>query len=113
MTLYFSSNRKGGYGGLDIYSAQMDSRGRFGKVRNLGPDINTAGDELFPYVSDNGKLYFSSDGQPGYGMMDIFVVNQNVVHLHTMISLPITKGINALHYPETASHVAPIRSPYH
>ncbi len=67
-TLYFSSNRKGGSGGLDLYSAQMDSRGRFGKVRNLGPDINTAGDELFPYVAENGKLYFSSDGHPGYGM---------------------------------------------
>lgn len=75
-TLYFSSNRKGGFGGLDLYSAQMDSRGRFGRVRNLGPDINTPGDELFPYVSDNGKLYFSSDGHPGYGMLDIFVVNR-------------------------------------
>lgn len=75
-TLYFSSNRKGGYGGLDLYSAQMDSRGRFGKVRNLGPDVNTAGDELFPYVAENGKLYFSSDGHPGYGMLDMFVVNR-------------------------------------
>jgi peptidoglycan-associated lipoprotein len=75
-TLYFSSNRKGGYGGLDIYAAQMDSRGRFGRVRNLGPEINTAGSELFPYVSENGKLYFSSDGHPGYGMLDIFVVNR-------------------------------------
>jgi outer membrane protein OmpA-like peptidoglycan-associated protein len=75
-TLYFSSNRKGGYGGDDIYSAQMDSRGRFGKVRNLGPDINTAGDESFPYVAENGKLYFSSDGHPGYGMLDMFVVNR-------------------------------------
>ena len=75
-TLYFSSNRKGGYGGLDLYSAQMDSRGRFGKVRNLGSEINTAGDELFPFVSDNGKIYFSSDGQPGYGMLDVFVVNR-------------------------------------
>lgn len=75
-TLYFSSNRKGGSGGLDLYSAQMDSRGRFGKVRNLGPDINTAGDELFPYVAENGKLYFSSDGHPGYGMLDLFVVNR-------------------------------------
>lgn len=75
-TLYFSSNRKGGFGGLDIYSAQMDGRGRFGKVRNLGPEINTAGAELFPYVSENGKLYFSSDGQSGYGMLDIFVVNR-------------------------------------
>jgi outer membrane protein OmpA-like peptidoglycan-associated protein len=75
-TLYFSSNRKGGFGGLDIYSAQMDGRGRFGKVKNLGPEINTAGAELFPYVSENGKLYFSSDGQSGYGMLDIFVVNR-------------------------------------
>lgn len=75
-TLYFSSNRKGGQGGLDIYSAQMDGRGRFGKVKNLGPDINTAGDESFPYVSENGKLYFSSDGHPGYGMLDIFEVNR-------------------------------------
>lgn len=75
-TLYFSSNRKGGFGGLDLYSAQMDSRGRFGKVKNLGADINTAGDETFPYVSDNSKMYFSSDGHPGYGMLDIFVVNR-------------------------------------
>ncbi|MBI1768629.1 MAG: OmpA family protein [Bacteroidetes bacterium] len=75
-TLYFSSNRKNGYGGLDLYSALMDSRGRFGKVKNLGPDINTAGDELFPYIAENGKLYFSSDGHPGYGMLDLFVVNR-------------------------------------
>jgi len=75
-TLYFSSNRKGGYGGLDLYSAQMDSRGRFGKVKNLGPEINTAGSETFPYISENGKMYFSSDGHPGYGMLDIFVVNR-------------------------------------
>jgi outer membrane protein OmpA-like peptidoglycan-associated protein len=75
-TLYFSSNRKGGYGGLDIYSCQMDSRGRFGRVKNLGPDINTAGDELFPYIAENGKLYFSSDGHPGYGMLDMYVVNR-------------------------------------
>jgi outer membrane protein OmpA-like peptidoglycan-associated protein/tetratricopeptide (TPR) repeat protein len=81
-TLYFASNRKGrgrqmvGYGGLDLYSAQMDSRGRFSRVRNLGPDINTAGDELFPYVADDAKLYFASDGHPGYGGLDIFVVKR-------------------------------------
>jgi peptidoglycan-associated lipoprotein len=75
-TLYFSSNRKGGYGGLDLYSAIMDSRGRFGKVKNLGPTINTAGDETFPYMADNSKLYFSSDGHPGFGMLDLFVVNR-------------------------------------
>lgn len=75
-TLYFSSNRKGGFGGLDLYSAQMDSRGRFGRVRNLGPDINTSGNEIFPYLSENGQLYLASDGHPGYGMLDIFVVNR-------------------------------------
>lgn len=75
-TLYFSSNRPGGYGGLDLYSAQMDSRGRFGKVKNLGADINTAGDDTFPYMAENSKLYFSSDGHPGYGQLDLFVVNR-------------------------------------
>lgn len=75
-TLYFSSNRKGGFGGNDLYSAQIDSRGRFGRVRNLGPDINTPGNEMFPYVAENGKLYFASDGHPGFGMLDLFVINR-------------------------------------
>jgi peptidoglycan-associated lipoprotein len=81
-TLYFASNRKGrgreklGYGGTDIYSASMDSRGRFGRIRNLGPEINTPGNELFPYVAEDAKLYFSSDGHPGYGGLDLFVVKR-------------------------------------
>lgn len=74
-TLYFSSNRRGGYGGTDLYSAQY-SRGRFGRVKNLGPEINTHGNEMFPYVSEDGKLYFASDGHPGYGGLDIFVVKR-------------------------------------
>ncbi|MEJ1236913.1 OmpA family protein [Chryseolinea sp. T2] len=76
-TLYFASNRKGGYGGTDIYSAQMDTRGRFSRVKNLGPDINTPGNENFPYVADDGKLYFSSDEHPGYGGLDLFVVKRS------------------------------------
>jgi peptidoglycan-associated lipoprotein len=81
-TLYFASTRKGrgrdktGYGGVDLYSAQMDSRGRFSKVKNLGPEINTPGDELFPYVAEDMKLYFASDGHPGYGGLDLFVVKR-------------------------------------
>ncbi len=81
-TLYFASNRKGrgreklGYGGTDIYSAVMDSRGRFSRVKNLGPDINTAGNEMFPYVAEDAKLYFASDGHPGYGGLDLFVVKR-------------------------------------
>src|SRR5690606_34080409 len=77
-TLYFASNRqdKNAQGGTDIYTAQMDSRGRFTRVRNLGPEINTPGNEMFPYVSDDGRLYFASDGHPGYGGLDIFLVNR-------------------------------------
>ncbi|SKC74996.1 OmpA family protein [Ohtaekwangia koreensis] len=75
-TLYFASNRKGGYGGTDLYSAQMDSRGRFTRVRNLGPEINTPGDELFPYIAEDAKLYFASDAHPGYGGLDLFVVKR-------------------------------------
>lgn len=75
-TIYFSSNRRGGYGGTDLYSASVDSRGRFGRIKNMGPDINTPGDDMFPYMAENGKFYFASDGHPGYGMLDLFVVNR-------------------------------------
>lgn len=77
-TLYFASNRqdKNAQGGTDLYVAQMDSRGRFTRVRNLGPEINTPGNEMFPYVSEDGRLYFASDGHPGYGGLDLFVVNR-------------------------------------
>jgi outer membrane protein OmpA-like peptidoglycan-associated protein len=54
----------------------MDSRGRFSRIKNLGPEINTAGNELFPYVAEDAKLYFASDGHPGYGGLDIFVVKR-------------------------------------
>jgi len=76
-TLYFASNRKGGYGGTDLYSSVMDTRGRFSRVKNLGPEINTPGDELFPFVSEDGNLYFSSDGHPGFGELDLFVVKRS------------------------------------
>lgn len=75
-TLYFASTREGGYGGADLYSAKMDRRGRFGQVKNLGPEINTHGDEVFPYVSDDGKLYFSSNGHPGLGALDLFIARR-------------------------------------
>lgn len=75
-TLYFASNREGGYGGTDLYAAQMDARGRFTRVRNLGPEFNTAGNELFPYVAEDAKLYFASDGHPGFGSLDLFVVKR-------------------------------------
>ena len=71
-SLYFSSTRPGGYGGADLYVAKVNRRGRWVDVRNLGPEINTAGDEVFPFVSEDGSLYFSSDGHPGFGKLDLF-----------------------------------------
>ncbi|MAJ51871.1 MAG: hypothetical protein CMB82_09695 [Flammeovirgaceae bacterium] len=71
-TLYFASNRAGGFGGADLYTAQLDRRGRWVDVRNLGPEINTPGNEMFPFISESGVLYFSSDGQPGFGNLDVF-----------------------------------------
>ncbi|MCB0494871.1 MAG: OmpA family protein [Cyclobacteriaceae bacterium] len=77
-TLYFASNRPDpkAQGGIDLYSARMNSRGRFSKPQNLGTPINTPGDEMFPYVADDGKLYFSSTGHPGFGGLDIFVASR-------------------------------------
>ena len=71
-TLYFASNRPGGQGEIDLYSARWDGS-RWSNVRNMGTPINTPGDEMFPYVTDDGKLYFSSDGHPSLGALDVFV----------------------------------------
>ncbi|NIJ51300.1 OmpA family protein [Dyadobacter arcticus] len=71
-TLYFASKRAGGAGGIDIYRTNMDASGRFSKPVNMGRDINTSGDDMFPYVAEGGKLYFASDGHPGLGKLDLF-----------------------------------------
>lgn len=68
--LYFVSDMPGGYGGKDIWRISLKERQ--GSLVNLGPDINTSGDEDFPYVRTDGTLYFSSDGHPGMGGLDIF-----------------------------------------
>jgi len=75
-TLYFASNRPGGVGGIDLYRANVDRSGRFGRPVNMGRDLNTAGDDMFPYVSPDAKLYFASDGHPGLGRLDLFVATR-------------------------------------
>lgn len=76
--LYFVSKRFGGYGGADIYVSHRLPNGRYGEPENLGPQINTPGEEETPFIhADNQTLYFSSDGLPGYGNKDIFVVRKN------------------------------------
>ncbi len=69
---YFTSDRHGGQGGLDIYVAEKLESGAWGNVKNLGPIINTPGNEDAPFIHPDGTLYFSSDGQPGLGDYDIF-----------------------------------------
>lgn len=69
--LYFVSDAVGGYGGKDIFRARVIGTG-FGPMENLGPEINTPGDEMFPYARDSVTLYFASNGHPGMGGLDIF-----------------------------------------
>ncbi len=69
--LYFSSNMPGGYGGMDLYVSELEN-GRWGPAINLGPIVNTEGNEIFPYIDPNGRLYFSSNGHIGLGGLDIY-----------------------------------------
>lgn len=73
--LYFTSDMPGGYGGKDIWRINLMDRA--GSLENLGPQINTPGDEMFPYMRNDSTMYFSSDGHPGYGGLDLFVARQN------------------------------------
>lgn len=70
--LYFVSDMPGGKGGLDIWRMRLTTNGPVG-VENLGEPINTPGDEMFPTFRPNGDFYFSSDGHPGFGGLDIFI----------------------------------------
>jgi outer membrane protein OmpA-like peptidoglycan-associated protein len=72
-TLYFVSDMPGGYGGTDLYRSKKEGDS-WGTPENLGPELNTEGDEMFPYVDSEGELYFSSDGHGGLGGLDIYRV---------------------------------------
>jgi len=79
--LYFSSNRSGGYGGKDIWVTHKMSNGKWSLPENLGPKINTSGDEASPFIhSDNRTLYFNSNGHKGYGMTDLFVSTKDTAN---------------------------------
>lgn len=76
-TLYYVSDMPGGYGDADIYYSTLLDDGSWSDPRNAGPDINTSGKEVFPFVSPDGTLYFSSDGHPGMGGLDLFRAEGN------------------------------------
>ena len=72
--LYFVSDISGGMGGLDIWKCRLLSPTEAGYIENAGPTINTSGDEMFPTFRPNGDLYFSSNGHPGLGGLDIYYI---------------------------------------
>lgn len=89
--IYFSSNRPGGMGGKDIWVAMRESStGPFGRPYNLGPKVNTPGDEMFPFLRFDTLLYFASDGLPGLGGLDIFYTFPDTAR---MWSTPVNIGV--------------------
>jgi hypothetical protein len=82
-TIYFTTNRPGGYGGTDIYKCTMDSKGRWMNPQNLGDLVNTEMDEDAVFISASGKhLYFSSNGHSGMGDLDIYRATYNAEKQH-------------------------------
>lgn len=75
--LYYVSDAVGGLGGKDIFRSKVLGNNSFGPMENLGEEINTAGDELFPYCRDSVTLYFASNGHPGMGGLDLFKATQD------------------------------------
>lgn len=93
--IYFSSNMPGGFGGYDLYSADLDMFGNLKNLKNLGKKVNTVADEKFPYVSPENNLYFSSNGHDGYGGQDIFVSKINKRSYTTPVNLGNTMNTKA------------------
>jgi outer membrane protein OmpA-like peptidoglycan-associated protein/tetratricopeptide (TPR) repeat protein len=75
-TLYFASDVPGGYGLFDIYKAPINEDGSVGEPVNLGQKVNTEGQEMFPFIGDDGTLYFSSNGHLGLGGLDVFFTKE-------------------------------------
>jgi len=74
-SLYFTSNMPGGEGGSDLYKVSIDGNNTYGNPENLGDIINTPEDESFPFIDEEGALYFSSTGHGGYGLADIYKID--------------------------------------
>ncbi|MFN6081195.1 MAG: OmpA family protein [Bacteroidota bacterium] len=94
-TLYFTSDMPGGEGGKDIWMVTYSKKGKsWGDPINLGPTINTEGDEMFPYMHEDGTLYFSSNGHVGLGGVDIFFSKGEATDWSTPINMksPINSG---------------------
>ena len=111
--LYFASKRLGGYGGIDIYVSHLQANGRWSDPENLGPEINTAGNEACPFIhADNQTLYFTSNGLQGYGDNDLFYVRKGPGGVW---SQPVNLGypINTIHEEGTLFIAADGKTAYY
>jgi outer membrane protein OmpA-like peptidoglycan-associated protein len=86
-SMVFASNRPGGYGGMDLYMVKKNGA-EWGLPVNMGPNINTTGQEVFPFLAEAGMLYFSSDGYSGLGGLDVFAVRMRESRLFQFLHLP-------------------------
>ncbi|WP_353119776.1 OmpA family protein [Myroides odoratus] len=87
--MYFVSDRQGTVGQSDLFRVSLYESGRFGPVEHLGDQINTAGRETFPFISSDYTLYFSSDGHPGFGGLDLFKAK---INRDGKIGVPVNLG---------------------
>lgn len=87
--LFFSSDMPGGLGGADIYVCDIEANGKFGAAKNLGPNVNTAGQELFAWIGKDQLLYFASNGRLGFGGLDIYVTTTNAKYAPKNVGAPI------------------------
>ena len=104
-TLYFASDMKGGYGGTDIYSSEFKDN-KWNKPQNLGDEVSTEATEMFPFIKDNGVLYFSSNGKIGYGGLDIYyTLNTNGKWTHIVHKdMPINSNADDFAYVENPNN---------
>ncbi|MBR77002.1 MAG: hypothetical protein CMD36_03660 [Flavobacteriales bacterium] len=84
--LVFSANMSGGYGGNDLWISTKEKRNAWSTPVNLGPAVNTPGDEQFPFLHESGDLYFASNGHAGMGGLDIFVANKDENDIYSVVS---------------------------
>ena len=94
-TLVFVSDRPGGYGGTDLYRVRRQGED-WGEVENLGPMVNTPENEMFPFLHPDGNLYFSSDGHPGLGGLDLYVtlLSDKGVGTVTHLGVPLNSSFD-------------------